>query len=90
MKLSDLIRALEGLKEKHGDLPVMEARQVWYDGACEYFKGVDLNDRVRTVAAYQYNNKHHWNNASDVPADWQDRREFLAFIVCDGVQPERK
>lgn len=82
MKLSDLIAALQYLRALHGDLPVLERRQVWYDGVTELFKdGIELDKKVLLVAGYHDGETHHYEPADKVPADAKDRREFKALVL---------
>jgi hypothetical protein len=83
MRLSDLIRALQHVAEEHGDLPVLERRQVFYDATELSASGIVVNARVLDVAAWheQSDGRHHCHLAGLVRAGLPDRREFKAFVL---------
>ncbi len=83
MKLSDLIRALEHVKEKHGDLTVFERRLAWYESTELFPDGIEVDAGVKAVASYHepLGGKHHWDEAKRVPQDEKDRREMEAFVL---------
>jgi hypothetical protein len=82
MKLNDLIRALQHVVKEHGDLPVLERRQVFYDATELLASGIVVDARVHDVAAWheQSDGRHHYHLAGYVRADLPDRREFKAFV----------
>lgn len=83
MKLSDLIKALQHLQQTHGDLPVLERRQVWHEST-EFFKeGIQVDQRVLMLAGWYEptDGKHHYHEQRFVAADVRDRQEFKAFTL---------
>lgn len=81
MRLSDLIRAVEHVKAKHGDIRVLQRRQVWYDSTELFPDGIDVDAMVALVARFARDGKHAHDRADRVPADAPDRAEFAALVL---------
>lgn len=62
MKLSDLIKCLEYIKEKEGDLPVLEYRQVWYDSWDYFPNNIEIDKKIKTICKYPIKGTHYYND----------------------------
>jgi hypothetical protein len=82
MRLSDLIKALQHIERTHGNLRVLEERQVWYD-CFEFFPGsIKLDERVKEITGYHdEDNRHHFDKSGAVPKTARDCRELKAFVL---------